>query len=110
MAGDPERHTDPRHHFRQGFDASGLEVAGSEELGDRRGLVDGEWPARRRAYHMSSDKFDQEQSKPHKLFTKEEIAELFTKEKKPFEWAPGLFGASISKERFEALIQEEVAA
>jgi len=62
------------------------------------------------AYRMCSDKFDQGQSRPYKIFSKKEIVALFTGEERPFEWAPGLIGGEVSKERFEALIQRELAA
>jgi hypothetical protein len=62
------------------------------------------------AYVMASDKFDQIQSRPLKLFSREEIEGSFTNDLQPFEWAPGLIGAEISKQQFTSLIQRELVA
>lgn len=61
-------------------------------------------------YFMREDKFEQELSKPYKIFSKEEIQVLFAKDTQPFQWAPGLLGAGISQQRFEELIQKELVA
>jgi hypothetical protein len=61
-------------------------------------------------YRMCHDRSEQKQSKPYKIFSKEEIDLLFANTKKPFAWAPGLIGGSISQQHFDTIIQREVAA
>jgi hypothetical protein len=61
------------------------------------------------AYHMSSDDSERKQSRPHKLFSKDEIEALLAKDPQSFKWAPGLFGADVSQQRFDQLISQAVA-
>jgi len=61
-------------------------------------------------YRMCSDQLEQKESRPCKIFTAKKIAAHFTRNEHPFEWAPGLFGAEVSQQRFDALIQKELAA
>lgn len=56
-------------------------------------------------YHMETRDFDQEQSRPLKLFSVEEVEALFQADPSPFEWARGIIGASTSQDQFEAIIE-----
>jgi hypothetical protein len=56
-------------------------------------------------YHMKTSDFDQERSRPHKLFSTEEVNALFEAEESPFEWAKGLIGASIPEKEFKVRIE-----
>jgi hypothetical protein len=57
-------------------------------------------------YAMRAKDYEQEESRPHKLFSYSEVEELFKKSPEPFNWAPGLFGASINHRRFNEIIRE----
>lgn len=57
-------------------------------------------------YPMQTNSFNQEQSRPLKIYTKEEVETLFQSDPKPFEWAPGLLGASTSQNQFDVLIEK----
>lgn len=61
------------------------------------------------AYRMSSDASERMRSNPQKIFSKDEIEALFAKDPNPFKWAPGLFGADVSKDQFEQIILQEEA-
>ncbi len=55
-------------------------------------------------YHMETSDFGQEQSRPLKLFSTDEVEMLFRADPNPFKWAPGILGASTSRDNFNALI------
>jgi len=50
---------------------------------------------------------EKKQSLPLKIFSADEIEELFAKDPAPFVWAPGLLGARIDKGHFKTLIERE---
>jgi hypothetical protein len=57
------------------------------------------------AYPMRTENYEQEESRPLKLFSVEEVNALYATDPHPFDWARGLWGASTSQNEFEALIE-----
>lgn len=60
-------------------------------------------------YHMSSVDSERKESRPHRIFGKDEIDDLLAKDPQSFKWAPGLFGAEVSQQRFEQIIRQAAA-